>query len=311
MAKRKQKNNKAGPRRVRVPRSPTMAFDKASADYAALLADPCNGPLVSGPFGDGSGGIVARFERDMIINNSATDIGAALVYVPALQALFVSSAPITSDVGALTFISAPIADIPGYSFLSQNAGHVRCLAACVQVYWAGTELNRQGIVSVGQFPSDITTDAVVSTSDMRTASPYVERTPSGMMELKWRPTAYETTWQRPNIVAETATEWDKHTALVVSGAGLPTSTGLRVRMVAVYEWVPKPGTGSGLTTIHRNTVKTGSLSSIIAALDRTGDWMYRSAMSAGHALSSVAHGVGAITSVTNGAMRLGRLAITG
>lgn len=309
MAKRKQK--KTAPRRVRVQRPIGMALDKASLDYAALLADPCNGPLVSGPFGDGSGGIVARYERDIIINNTATDVAAAFIWSPALLNAQVSSVPITNDSAAITFIPISTPDIPALSFMTTNAGHCRCLAACVQVYWPGTELNRSGIVSVGQFPSDIVTDAVVSTADLRTASPYVERMPAGMVELKWRPTAYETTWQRPGVIAETATEWDKFTSLVVSAAGIPVSTGIRVRMVGVYEWVPRPGTGSGLTTIHRTTVKTGSLSSILGALDRTGDWMYNGAMKAGHALSSLAHGVGAIASLTNGATRLGRLAITG
>jgi hypothetical protein len=286
-------------------------MDRAALDYAALLADPCNGPLVSGPFGDGSGGVVSRFERDIVINNSGADTGAALVFIPALATVQGSSAAIVNDTGTITFANVATADMPGYNYLSTNAGQFRCLAACVQIYWPGSELNRQGIVSVGQFPADIVTDAVVSTSDIRTASPYVERMPDGMVELKWRPTAYETTWQRAANVTDTATDWDKYTALAVSAAGIPVSTGLRVRMVAVYEWIPRPGTGSGLTTIHRTTVKTGSLSNIIAALDRTGDWMYNGAMKAGHALASVARGVGAIASVTNGAQRLGRLAIMG
>jgi hypothetical protein len=238
-------------------------------------------------------------------------VGAALVFIPGLATVQGTSAPITTDVTAINFANIATSDMPGYNFLSTNAGQFRCLAACIQVYWPGSELNRQGIVSVGQFPADIVTDAVVSTSDMRTASPYVERMPDGMVELKWRPTTFETTWQRVANVTDTATDWDKYTALAVSASGIPVSTGIRVRMVAVYEWIPRPGTGSGLTTIHRTTVKTGSLSNIIAALDRTGDWMYNGAMKAGHALASMARGVGAITSVANGAQRLGRLAIMG
>lgn len=254
---------------------------------------------------------MSRFERDIVINNTATDVGAALAFIPGLAQAQISSAPITNDTGVITFTPLTSTDVPGFSFLTTNAGQFRCLAACIQVYWPGSELNRQGIVSLGQFPADIVTDAVVATSDIRTASPYVERMPEGMCELKWRPTAYETTWQRANNVVDTATDWDKYTAITLTAAGIPVSTGVRVRMVAVYEWIPKPGTGSGLTTIHRTTVKTGSLSNIIAALDRTGDWMYNGAMKAGHALASMARGVGAIASVTNGAQRLGRLAIMG
>lgn len=286
-------------------------MDQASLRYAQLLADPCNGPLVSGPFGDGSSGMVSRFERDIVINNSATDVGASLVFIPGLANVQVTSAPITSDSAVITYSQLTVTDIPGRGFLDTNAGQFRCLAACMQVYWPGSELNRQGIVSLGQFPADVVTDAVVSTSDLRSASTYVERMPEGMVELIWRPTAYETTWQRSGNVADTASDFDKYTALALSASGIPVSTGVRVRMVAVYEWIPRPGTGLGLVSLTKNPVQKGSLSTIIDFLDRTGDWMYNGAFKAGHALSSMARGVGAIASLTNGAARLGRLAITG
>lgn len=285
-------------------------MDEASIRYAQLLADPCNGPLVSGPFGDGSSGMVSRFERDLIVNNSATDVAAALAFIPGLASAQ-SAGVLTSDTGVITFGSLGSTNSPGLGFLTSNAGQFRCLAACVQLYWPGTELNRQGIVSIGQFPADVVTDAVVSTSDLRSASTYVERMPAGMLELKWRPNAYETTWQRPANITDTATDWDKYTALVVSAADIPPSTGIRVRMVAVYEWIPKPGTGLGLVSLTRNPVRKGSLANVIDFLDRTGDWMYNGAFKAGHAMASVARGVGAIASLTNGAARLGRLAITG
>lgn len=286
-------------------------MDDASHRYAQLLADPCGGPLVSGPFGDGSSGMVSRFERDIIINNTATDVGAAIVWVPALCDALISTAPITSDTATITFGPVPSSDTPGRNFLAANAGQFRCLASCMQVYWPGTELNRQGIVSLGQFPADVAQDAVVSTSDLRSASTYVERVPEGMVELVWRPSAYETTWQRVANVVDTSTDWDKYTAMVISAAGIPVSTGVRIRIVAVYEWIPKPGTGLGLVSLTRNPVRKGSLATVIDYLDRTGDWMYNGAYKAGHALSSLARGVGAIASFTNGAARLGRLAITG
>lgn len=286
-------------------------MDEASHRYAQLLADPCNGPLVSGPFGDGSSGMVSRFERDIVINNTATDVGAALVFVPGLASVQTSSAPITSDTATITFANIAPGDTPGRVFLNTNAGSYRCLAACMQVYWPGSELNRQGIVSMGQFPADVVTDAVVATTDLRSASTYVERMPEGMVEIVWRPSAYETTWQRGDIVTDSSTDWDKYTALVASAAGIPVSTGIRVRLVAVYEWIPKPGTGLGLVSLVRNPVHKGSLANVIDFLDRTGDWMYNGAYKAGHALASMARGVGAIASLTNGATRLGRLAITG
>lgn len=311
MAKNKGKARRVRRRAGKTPVSRGVAMDEASHRYAQLLADPCGGPLVSGPFGDGSSGMVSRFERDIIINNSATDVGAAIVWVPGLCEAQISNAPITSDSATITFTPVAGTDTPGRSFLSTNAGQFRCLASCMQVYWPGTELNRQGIVSMGQFPADVVTDAVVATTDLRSSSTYVERMPEGMVELVWRPSAYETTWQRVSNVADTATDWDKYTALTASAFGIPVSTGIRVRIVAVYEWIPKPGTGLGIVSLTRNPVRKGSLSTVIDFLDRTGDWMYNGAYKAGHALASMARGAGAIASLTNGATRLGRLAITG
>lgn len=312
MAKNKTKARRTR-RRVRRPATTSTGFalDEAGRRYAQLLADPCNGPLVSGPFGDGSSGMVSRFERDIVINNSATDVGAALVFIPGLCEVQGTTGAVTNDVAAITFTAIASGDQPGRNFLTSNAGQFRCLAACMQVYWPGSELNRQGIVSLSQMPADVVTDAVIGTSDIRSASTYVERMPEGMVEIIWRPSAYETTWQRCNNVSDTTTDWDKYNALIMSAAGIPVSTGVRVRMVGVYEWIPKPGTGLGLVSLTRNPVHKGSLSTVIDFLDRTGDWMYNGAYKAGHALASVARGVGAIASLTNGATRLGRLAITG
>lgn len=302
-ASKQRRNNK---QRARVVVGRVTA---AEAQYAKLLADPCNGPLVSGPFGDGGGGFVSRFESDIIINNTLLQTCAALAFVPGEPKVFTSGTNLTIEDQVITW-SDGSAFTPGFGFLNANASQFRCLAACIQVYWPGTELNRQGIVSVGQASGEaVLTDGVLTPRELRIASTYVERTPAGMMELKWRPSEYDTMWSEFNTEREGVIPAlvGKKSAIFVSGAGLPTDVGLRVRIVAVYEWKPKMSIGSGLVVpTGYGQVKQGSLQGTLAWLDSLGDWMYSSAHTVGVTASKLAAGVGSIMSTATGAARLGR-----
>lgn len=107
----------------KVPRG--LYLDERAAKYASLLADPCNGPLVSGPFGDSGGGLISRFESDFVINNGATETGSFLAFVPGSCSTYISTTAITTDsVGFVTASSSTI-EAPGYNFLNSNAVQFR------------------------------------------------------------------------------------------------------------------------------------------------------------------------------------------
>lgn len=306
MAKKKQVvANKA--RKVRAVR-PGLRMDGAAAKYAALLADPCNGDLVSGPFGDGTGGMVCRFEKEYVINNSPTDTASVFLFHPQTGLVAWQTTPLVSDTDTISLsVPAGSASHVGQTFLSANAGWARCIAACVQVYYPGSELSRAGVVSLGRYPAEIATDQTMSVSMLRTQANYVMRTPSDVAEIVWRPTEFDLTGREPVPVASYSASnmsATNTTCLAVTGAGLPVSTGLRVRVVAVFEWQPDPLSGFK-NTIVRNPSPV-RLADILARLDATGDWMSGAARSAGKAISSLAHGVASMYQLGNGAARLGR-----
>jgi hypothetical protein len=274
--------------------------------YAQLLADPCNGDLVAGPFGDGSGGMVARFEREYFVVGSAGSTACSFAFCPAL-CNFTYASGVISDTSTITWTpnTDPLAP-PGFSFLTANASSFRPLACCMQVYWTGTELNRQGVVSLGRMPAEVFDDTSLTTARIRTSSQYSERTPDTCSEIIWRPQEQDLYFKHVGLAVAPLSfgNGSQNTALVMTGAYLPVDVPLRVRIVVVYEWVPDPLSGFKTTT-GRITQKTSRLADVLGMLDRTGDWMAGTATSAARAMSSLTAGVGGLLSVGRGAARLG------
>lgn len=311
MAKRKTgaKKQLAQRRGQRLPPiRPSLRMDGAAAKYAALLADPCNGDLVAGPFGDGNGGLVCRFEKEYIINNSGTDTCSAFIFHPSSGLVAWQTTPIVTDSDALTFTASTLGTVhPGYTFLSANASWFRPLACCLQVYYPGSELSRAGVVSLGRYSSEVINDTTATVGQLRTQANYVVRTPADMAEIVWRPVEFDLVGREPvasGSISTSTMATASTTSLIATAAGLPVSTGLRFRVVVVYEWTPDPASGFK-NTIPRtpNPVRLGD---ILAKLDATGDWMAGTAKGAGRAISSLAHGVASMFQLGNGAVRIGR-----
>lgn len=301
MAKAKAK--KSGKRKVQVPR-PVGGFDVAVAAkrYAQLLADPCNAPLVNSPIGDGRGGNTVRFETDFVIGNGATNTGTAVAWVPNSPGVWVNDVALTTDFTNFAWTTSPN-PAPGGAFVTAQATQFRCISGCVQVYWPGSELNRQGIISLSHTGGEIMTLTANTTSALRINATYVARTPAGFAEIVWRPNEYDTLFSEP--VAEVATvNQRKKSAIVVTAAGLPVNTGIRIRIVAVYEYIPDITSGMKLAASGAPSGVT--LGTVLGMLDRTGDWMYNAAHMGAKALSSLSGGVGGMLSLGNGAYRLGR-----
>lgn len=292
---------KAGPARARIPRAPIL--DAPAVAYAKLLADPCNGPLVHGLSVDGVGGIVSRFESDFIINGN-NETAAFYAFVPGLAVGQGSTNLLASDATPITF--GPLNNV--FAFLapsSRSVGSFRCLSACIQVYWPGTELNRAGVVGLMQSNyGDINDFATpVTPGFLRSASTYVERTPQDKLELKWTPSEADLNWteQGANDTG-IASSYAKRSTLTVSAAGLPANTGLRVRLTAVYEWKPLQVTGIAMQrTVARSN---NTLSHVLNVLDSTGDWVYNGAVKVGTTLSKIWAAVEAAGGVAYGAAKM-------
>lgn len=308
-SKAKKQNKVARPRQSstpRVPRPLAMKFNDAGRRYANLLADPCNGDLVPGPFGDGSGGMVGRFEREFLIVGGAGSTACAFAYSPRANNFCFATGTSITDTSTITWTNNSDASVPpGLQFMQANASSVRPLACCMQVYWTGSELNRQGVVSLARMPAEVVDDTTLTVARLRSASQYSERTPDTYSEIIWRPQEQDQyfTSIHPTVVSSPG-GGSQNTVLVMTGAYLPVDTPLRIRVVVVFEWIPDPLSGFKVTTGRMPTPPT-RLGDVLAFLDRTGDWMAGTANSAARAISKVGAGVGGLMSLGRGVGRLG------
>ncbi|APG76245.1 hypothetical protein 3 [Changjiang tombus-like virus 4] len=283
-----------------VRRSRLLSLTPAERKYAHLVADPCNGPLSAGIFGDGSGGVISRFETDGIMGDVAPTTASALVFVPAAAAGWTSGKPSDGDAPVWNGVTSSL--IPGRDFLNANAGQFRCLAACLRIYWPGTELNRQGIVSNLQTTADIVNNSNASVGAIRASSTYVQRMPEDYTELKWLPSEYELEMRAPGVIAASQ-EFSRFSALVTTTSGVPSATPIRWRMVAVYEWVPRVSTGlSSMNTAA--SVPAGSFQRVTQALTSIGNWAYVSSHQAATAISSLLAGAHAAGTLASGVATL-------
>lgn len=309
MAKNSKTKSSQGSRRsrrnrnVQVPR-PRLALGSAAARYAALVADPCNAPLIPAPIGDGSGSMVARFERDVIIGAETGAAAVAFGFVPSDPRSYGPFAVIGTDNATFAWNDTFFTGFtPGKDFLLANAQAFRAISCCLQVYWPGKELERSGIISLARVNADLFT-ANTRVDELRSNSQYIERMPSGCAEIVWRPSEFDMQMTEPEGTGATTPAGRRLTGLLATASGYPAGTGMRVRIVVAYEWIPKQTSGFKLSSHNADTGVT--LGSVLNMLDRTGDWMYHSGQIAARAMSSAAAGVGSIYSTVNGARRLGQ-----
>nr|UHS72177.1 MAG: putative coat protein [Tombusviridae sp.] len=290
MAKKRMKSKQTKKVRVK-PRVPRVIPD-AYLQYARLLTDPCTGPLVHAP-GSSEGGQVTRFETDVIYGSGATETCGFINWSPggynsAATPQFgngIISVNGATDAGNLTPSSASVNTYcPGFTFLAANAGSYRCIAACLQLYWPGSELNRQGVVGVAQSTLGLVgTSQTVTCAQMRSLCPVVERMPGNMVEAKWAPNFADGLFRSPGGSQEAE---NGHSALLATWAGIPVSTGVRIRLVIVVEWRPKI---AGLVLSSNTSVgSSGEMQQVRRALDaRSASWWHISGQVAWQFLSGM------------------------
>jgi len=249
-AKRKsQKQKKQQPPPRRGVLSSRSSLDAYARDYAALVADPCGARLVEGIYPGGGGGLVSRFESDFVVANGATDTAFAVAFTPGFNSelaglvggmLQTPTIPLTSDTGVLTFTNN-FGIAPGYAFLANNAKAFRCVSACLQISWPGSELNRQGVVGLGQFTLSNTLGGTVTPAALRVLATHVSRMPDDMLEIVLRPTEASSRWCDPTLsptLAFVQEVWGDSPTLFATIAGIPSNIGIRVRVINVVEWLP-------------------------------------------------------------------------
>jgi hypothetical protein len=240
--------------------------------------------------------MVMRFETDFNIGNlPATTTAGAMLFSPgAISSSSDAGAPgfgvlslVANDDVTATGWSAggPGNYLPGYTYLRDVASSYRCLGFCVQIYWPGTELNRQGLVSVAQstygFGKGVPGNYTVA--QLRAMSPIVERMPNEYLEAKWAPNFSDGLFRDPT---STGRPEDGHASILITWAGVQAGAPIRVRAVGVYEWLPRT-TGITLNS-NTSTAPDGNIQTVRRELDRTNaNWW----VGMGHAAYNFASGV--------------------
>lgn len=275
----KSRNGAKKAKRVLKPKVPRNlgVLDAGGAAWARLLADPCNAPLTAPCYPSGSmGGQLVRIESDFIIGEQETAAGGAMLYTPGLFAYSTQSAaywPLsylisTSDVSTHNW--APSGNVPGATQYA-SWSKVRAVACCAQIIWPGSELNRQGVVGFGQVDSGLIFTTGLTTAQLRQLCPRVDRMPADIAEVKWRPGDSDAEGSHGD--SGTTGAVNGKGSLLITWAGIPPSTGVRIRIVTILEVTAKANSGMVLAPGSNNPSKH-TASQVLEVLDRTGHWFY-------------------------------------
>jgi len=237
--KPKAKAMQVRPVRVMVPR---RILDAPAMAYAKLLSDPCAAPLSHPIYAGSEGGILVKAESVFTFCNEASAQFGLLHWTPG--AIGSGNTELLSYIGSTnTGTVVTNTNTPGKTFLAANATGARCVAACMQVTYLGTELNRAGSISMGRTQGSLV-DAGVTTNvaSVETALEHFSRTPDNTVELRWVPANMDQSFTDPNVGTPTQ-ERDRKSALTFVNQSQVAATGFRIRLVAVYEYQPLAGTG--------------------------------------------------------------------
>lgn len=291
---KKQPVNKNGKRKTNVVmKRPTIprsmnSLDASAKAYARLLADPCNAPLTHPTYSGSDGAYLVRFNTVNTYGLVATSTSGLLHWIPGAinatgglnNSLLYNESPGSATAATMTAVNNLYT--PGGLFLQTNASNYRCVAACITVYWAGSELTRAGILSTGNTDGALLTPgASIQPGQVFPVLSHTERVPDGKVELRWRPSSADQLFQSSSttVTNPTTNDTSKNAALTLFYYGLPAGVGITVEMTAVYEYIPSIALGLSVTPNSRST-SNNTLDQVINALDSTGDWVRRGANAA-------------------------------
>jgi hypothetical protein len=271
--------------------------------------------LVHSTYAGAGGSLLTRFEYDTIVNTGATETASFGYFCPG----FVTNnptfngfgfsnpaAPLVTDNTAATCVNNLTGQQPGSNFLVANASVFRSVSACIQISWPGTELNRGGIMAVGQTSLGQFAGVACTASQLRTLATHVERTPDGVIELKMVPNAESENWISPSWASAPEGSMQDLPALFWSASGLTAGTGVRVRLVTVVEWKPKQATGMMINNASQvANVSSNTTQNVLKYMYQFGEWAVSSPTIQRAARNAANRLVSGIAGAANGAFLLG------
>lgn len=271
MAKTKPKKGKGkgkqrtASRSVALPKKVLPGFDAAAKQYARLLLDPCNAPLVH-PIGCPTGGILVRAQSITSLGGVGFTAGV-LHWTPGAVGLnsveLLNSS--VADQNTATNMAVSTAT-PGKTFLASNASAVRCVAACAKVMWDGAESARAGRIAYGNSVGGFLD--VGSTTTPGNVVPNLEtmeRMPQTKAEIRWCPNEFDLAYTDPTVNTSQS-EKDRRSAITIAAVNFPASTFLVIELTAVYEYLPATSSGIALNT-RSTTTSSNTFHQVLAAIN--------------------------------------------
>jgi len=238
-------------RRMAVQR-PRQGLDAPAAAYLKLLMDPCASNLTHPIYGGGEGGYLIRSESFLTLGVAPTSTAGYLQWSPGLMGPNNTELCVAEAVSSATpAVASTLASAPGKTFLTATASTVRCVAACMRISYPGAELDRSGRLHFGGCSGSLIDAGQTLTVDQLAMTlEHYTRTPSGEIEVVWKPNAADQMFTDPNIT-NASVEKDRKSAVALAFAGLKAGVGLNIRFTAVYEWQPSVAQGVAVPNTSR------------------------------------------------------------
>lgn len=264
--------------------------------HANLCMDPCNAKI--GPTAyRGSDGFVQRFRttQSLVLTTQSCFLS---VYYPAYNSIYLAAIPLPASgiAGPLTYNIAG----PGQSFLLTNADSQRAVAACMQVDYTGTELDRQGLLYRGVIKASVFSNSF--TLDQITAllgNP--ERVPDHTAEVKWIPGSIEEEYWNTGSIAPDG-PGDRN-VIVTVGVGFTSPVTFSFTNTLVTEWQPNFGVGIAANSPNTADAPAG-FEHVKTHLARAGNWWVSAANSLSSGYRAAAKVYRATKPLREGAMAL-------
>lgn len=237
--------------------------DARVRSHVNMVVDPCNAPL--GPTAyRGADGFITRFKGIYPVTVSAATPYYLFIYYPAYNSVW------AQPVGNINEALAPAYAVqgPGQPFLLTNADSQRVVSACTTFRFAGSELNRQGIVYRGNLPQVATVGA--SLQQLMTLCQCVDRMPDGQLDTKWNPSPAEEEYWSTGPAAPDA-GGDRNVIVTIVQGSSVVDMPISLTVTLISEWRPRFGIGMQVPTPSTADAPAG-LERVRTALSTFGNW---------------------------------------
>lgn len=261
--------------KAKEPQPVVRRLDDGAVKWLRLLNDPCNADLAEPCYGSSGTGYLSRQKVIFAPPVAARDY--VLEFTPTFGASDAYRYGWSDGTGVRSLGTAARFSAGGLVTNSGVVGRARCVAACMRLVYTGTELAREGTVSMylSSGATLSTGEAIVGTAfDFHNSAPRVARVGSEDHEIKWCPNEHDQSFQITDgaVSEEVGTGSVVGNSITISVFNVPTNT-TYVECVAVWEWQPvEEVTGARSVSTLKSPPSSMPFNDVIRQLGNLGKW---------------------------------------